>query len=130
MTNETPSFAPANTSLAPFSSRVLAQLIDLALSGLVALVPFIGWAIGLGYFLVRDSLPFLKGQSIGKKAMKIKVTDADGADLVGNYVPSLIRNLTLMIPLMPIVELYILYKNPANMARIGDQWALTRVINA
>ncbi len=83
--------APAE-GLAPFNTRVVAVVIDsLVASGVMigcvwilpGLLEWIGQLAGLGYFVTRDSLPFLGGQSVGKKAMKLKTTTLEGTSLVG-----------------------------------------------
>lgn len=126
--------------LAPFNPRVVAVIID-SLVGLgvtiaciwilPGLLEWIGQLVGLAYFVTRDSLPFLGGQSVGKKAMKLKVTTLEGASLVGNWSASLIRNGILLIPFVALIELYILLtreNRPDRGRRLGDEWAKTRVI--
>lgn len=132
--------APPAGGLAPFNSRVVAVVIDsLVATGvtiscmmlLPGLLDWIGQLSGIGYFITRDSLPFLGGQSVGKKAQKLKVTTLEGASLVGNWNAALIRNGVLCIPFMALVELYILLtrENTADRGRrLGDEWAKTKVI--
>ena len=83
--------------------------------------------------ITRDSLPFLGGQSVGKKAIKIKVVTMDGQSLAGNWEKSAIRNAALSIPFFPLVELLILLtreEKPDRGRRLGDEWAKTRVMLA
>lgn len=108
-------------------NRILAYIIDLVISGALSFVPFVGWIAGVAYMLTRDGLPFLDGQSVGKKAMKIRAVTTDGQVLTNNWGPAMIRNLVLFIPLFPIVELIVMLTNP-NKLRLGDQWAKTKVI--
>ena len=85
----------------------------------------------LGYMLTRDSLPFLDGQSVGKKAVGTRAETLDGASLSGNWQPGLIRNAVLLIPLFAIVELVVLVTRedkPEAGRRLGDEWAKTRVV--
>jgi uncharacterized RDD family membrane protein YckC len=124
-----------------FNTRVIAAVIDLVVaSGLLLGMSFIlpemadrlAWLIGAAYMVTRDSLPFLKGQSVGKKAMKIKVLTTDGQSLEGNWSVALIRNGILLIPLLPLLELYILLTREGKMdqgLRLGDEWANTRVVS-
>ncbi len=126
--------------LAPFNPRVVAVVIDLLVGLgvtlaciwiLPALLEWIGQLAGMAYFITRDSLPFLGGQSVGKKAMKLKVTTLEGTSLVGNWSASLIRNGILLIPFVALVELYILLtrENRSDRGRrLGDEWAKTKVI--
>jgi len=118
--------------LATTGNRILAVLIDGliagAITGLLAAVAGIGPIIGLAYMLTRDALPFLDGQSIGKKAMKLRAISSEtGKPLTSNWGPSVIRNIVLYIPLFPLVELFILSSNKEGQ-RLGDQWAKTKVI--
>ena len=83
--------------------------------------------------MTRDSLAFLGGQSIGKKVLKLKVVTVDGKSLVNNWEPALIRNGVLLIPLFPLIELFILLTRegkPEHGRRLGDEWAKTQVILA
>jgi uncharacterized RDD family membrane protein YckC len=109
-------------------NRIVAYLIDVVLVAVVSIVPFVGWIAGLAYLLTRDALPFLDGQSIGKKVMKLRAVSAeDDQPLTNNWGPSIIRNIVLFIPLFPIVELIVLLTNDQKL-RLGDQWAKTRVV--
>jgi uncharacterized RDD family membrane protein YckC len=78
--------------------------------------------------LTRDALPFLDGQSIGKKAMKLRAVSFEtGKPLTSNWGPSVIRNIVLYIPFFALVELIVLSNNKDGQ-RFGDQWAKTKVI--
>jgi uncharacterized RDD family membrane protein YckC len=126
--------------LAPFNPRVIAFVIDVVVTlglGMAAvwLLPAfaegIGWLVGIAYLVTRDSLPFLDGQSVGKKAMKLRAVTASGASLSGRWEPGLIRNGVLAIPFFALVELYILLTRedkPGHGQRLGDEWAKTKVI--
>lgn len=128
---------PPPGSEAPFNSRVLGGLIDAAVCialnvGCVVLLPgvleFIGGLVSTAYFLTRDSLPFLGGQSIGKKAMRIKAVTLDGKPLAGNWQAGIVRNVFMLIA--PI-ELFILWNRNEKggaMRRLGDDYAKTKVI--
>jgi uncharacterized RDD family membrane protein YckC len=121
---------PETTSTAANASdgnRIVAYLIDAILASVLSFVPYIGIVLVIGYFLTRDALPFLDGQSVGKKVMKIRAVTEDGAPLTNNWGASIIRNIALIIPLFPLVELIVLLTN-AKKQRLGDQWAKTRVV--
>jgi uncharacterized RDD family membrane protein YckC len=122
---------PTETNLVAASdgNRVVAYIIDMLITFALSLIPHIGWALGIIYVLTRDGLPFLEGQSIGKKAMKIRAVTEDGASLTNNWGPTLIRNVVLLIPLFPLVELIVMLTNPRKQ-RLGDQWAKTLVVTA
>ncbi len=126
------------TRIALFNTRITAAVIDLLVAmgitiGLVFILPEkVAWLIGIAYVVTRDSLPFLGGQSVGKKAMKIRAVTLDGKSLVGNWEAALIRNGVLIIPLFGLVELFILLTRedkPDRGHRLGDEWAKTQVIN-
>ena len=126
----------------PFNTRIIAALIDVVVViGLQISVAWIlpgfasrlAWLIGVAYLVTRDSLPFLGGQSVGKKAMKLKVVTVDDKPLTGNWEAALIRNGVLLIPLFGFIELFILLTRedkPGRGLRLGDEWAKTRVILA
>lgn len=131
---------PQGARLAPFNSRVLAAVIDflvalgLQLAAAWILPSFAGriaWLLGIGYLVARDSLPFLGGQSVGKKAMKLRAVTRDDKPLTGIWEPALIRNGVLMIPFFALVELVVLLTRedkPERGLRLGDEWAKTKVI--
>jgi uncharacterized RDD family membrane protein YckC len=126
--------------LAPFNSRILAALIDVVVAaGLYVsalyVVPFLAGKIAgllsIAYLVTRDSLPFLGGQSVGKKAMKLRVVTRDGKPITGNWEAALIRNGVLIIPFFGFIELFILLTRedkPEQGLRLGDEWAKTKVI--
>jgi uncharacterized RDD family membrane protein YckC len=123
---------------ASLGERIGAYLIDLVLA--IAVAAVLGRISGvlfnivlLGYMLTRDSLPFLDGQSIGKKVLKIRAVTETGASLSENWGPGLLRNVVLLIPLFPLVELIVLIAaqgKPGGLRRLGDQWAKTKVVTA
>lgn len=85
----------------------------------------------IGYMLTRDALPFLDGQSLGKKVMNTRAVTETGESLSGNWSPSIIRNVPMVIPIFPLVEFIILLANkdkPGGLRRFGDQWGKTKVV--
>lgn len=128
--------APATGNDASLGPRIAAAVID----SLVAVG--LGWAAGIvvdalvfpvyiGYMLARDSLPFLQGQSVGKKALNLQAVTETGNSLAGDWNSGLIRNVPLVIPIFPLVELIVLVINkdkPGGLRRFGDQWAKTKVV--
>lgn len=129
--------SPVAGMLATFNSRVVAVVIDLLVAlgvaiGLGWFLPdFAGQLAGIAYFITRDSLPFLGGQSVGKKALRLKVTTSEGDSIVKNWQVALIRNGVLLIPFFALVEVYVLLTRDSGAARgrrLGDEWAKTRVI--
>ena len=136
------SHGAAAAELAPIGTRIVAALIDsMVAAGLQMAVMWIlphfaahlSWLVGLAYLVTRDSLPFLGGQSVGKKAMKLQVVTLDGQSLIGKWEPALIRNAVLAVPLFGFVELIVLLTRedkPERGRRLGDEWAKTQVILA
>lgn len=129
-------------TLAPFNSRVAAAIIDwvvacgILMGALWILPAFAGklaWVLYAAYLVTRDSLPFLGGQSVGKMAMKLRVVTLDDRPLTGNWKASLIRNAVLLIPFLPLIELFVLLTRedkPGRGKRLGDEWAKTKVVLA
>ncbi len=116
-----------STPPASDGSRIIAVLIDSLLAGALSLVPFVGWVAGAAYFITRDGLPFLEGQSVGKKAMGLRAVTEDGLPLTNNWAATVLRNVVLFIPFFGLVELIVMLTN-VDKQRLGDQWAKTRVI--
>jgi uncharacterized RDD family membrane protein YckC len=125
--------------IASFNSRVVAVFIDLLVAfgvtlALGKLLPDFAGSLarlaGIAYFITRDSLPFLGGQSVGKKAIKLRVTTTNGNSLVGNWPAAIIRNGVLLIPFFALVEVFILLTRDSSAdrgRRLGDEWAKTVV---
>lgn len=95
------------------------------------LAELVGWSVGslagAAYILVRDALPFLDGQSIGKKVMKTRAVKEDsGAPLTGDFGASVLRNVLLIIPLVSLVDAVFLFAG--DHKRLGDKIAKTTVL--
>ena len=130
----------ATQGFPPFNTRATAAIIDCVVSigitvTLSILLPGfaskLAWLTGAAYLVVRDSLPFLGGQSVGKKAMKIKAVTLDDKPLVGNWEAAVVRNLILVIPPLGLIEIFILLTRedkPDRGRRLGDEWAKTKVV--
>lgn len=112
--------------------RFLAFIIDGIICGLISfgfrvihLTPLGGLA-SLAYFLLKDSIGFLNGQSIGKKAMKIQVVKLNGDSIKDDLGAGVIRNLSLIIPLFNIIDAFMVTGKDG--LRYGDKWADTQVV--
>ncbi len=117
-------------SIASSGKRVVAFLIDfIVMVAISGLVNPIGFTLAAAYLLTRDALPFLDGQSIGKQVLNLQAVDYNGEPLTNNWVTSIMRNVFLLIPVMPVVELVLLLLNEDGL-RLGDQIANTRVVDA
>jgi uncharacterized RDD family membrane protein YckC len=122
---------------APFDSRLIAGLIDGFIAGIVmslamGLSSMLGWLLYFAFMLAKDSLPFLDGQSPGKKLMKLRAVDAQGKSLSGNWEVGIKRNIFMAIPFVPLYEAYVLYQKKEQhlpLRRTGDDLAKTKVIS-
>lgn len=131
-----PAAPPAAGGEASLGQRVGAGLIDILVAialGYAAarIAGGLGYAVQVAYMLTRDSLPFLDGQSIGKKALNLRAVGEDGKSLSGNWNTGLLRNVSMAVPFLPLVELIIMLANngkPGGLRRLGDQWAKTKVV--
>jgi len=129
-----------------FIRRVAAQLVDLFFISLsyfiVALIfsfldmnPYLpgpdqyyyqqwfwGTIAGLGifYFLVRDA----GGASIGKRIMGLRVVKINDYDRPATVVHSIVRNITLLVPLLNILDVVYAFTDPKGR-RVGDRAAGT-----
>lgn len=121
--------------------RLLAALIDFAAAFGISLVASlvlpdslqkVGWALQIGYLLTRDCLPFLDGQSLGKKALHLRAVTSEGLPLTNQWQPGILRNILFVVPVVgPLVELIILYtreEKPEQGLRLGDGFAGTKVV--
>lgn len=114
--------------MASDGQRIAGFLIDMILASFLWLIPLVGALAGAAYLLTRDALPFLDGQSIGKKVMKTRAVDMNGQPLTENWQSSILRNILFLIPfLSALLELIILVTSKDKL-RLGDQWAKTQVI--
>ena len=134
--------ATVDGELAALGPRIGALLIDYAVMIGISIVGSIcGQIVGIlslpfllaniAYFLLRDALPFLDGRSVGKKMLGLRAVTSEGKSLSGDFKSSALRNVVLMIPFFPIVELVILITKkdtPEGGLRLGDQWFNTKVI--
>ena len=110
----------------PLGERLLAGIVDLIVAALLSLFPRIGWMFGLLYILTKDALPFLNGQSFGKKIFHLRVIALPHhSALTGWPEKSVIRGLVMLIPILNLFDLYYLI---TQKVRIADRWAETRVI--
>ena len=125
-------------SEAKFDTRVVALLIDVGVAiGIYIIINQVfsplATIVMLAYYLVRDALPFLDGQSVGKKVMKLRAVTLQNRNLTGDWKTSAVRNLPVVIPVFNLVEAYILYsKKDQNvpLRRFGDEWGKTKVVVA
>ncbi len=126
------------TELATGGQRVAAGVIDYIIAAIldniihftfkVDMEIFVGLGIfGAVYLLLRDALPFLDGQSLGKKILKIRAIELKtGNSLKGNWAISIVRSISLFIPIFNFIDAVMVFS--ANGQRFGDKWGKTIVI--
>jgi uncharacterized RDD family membrane protein YckC len=83
----------------------------------------LGLVAGIAFALLRDGL--FGGLGVGKKIMRIRVARSDGSRC--DLISSAMRNITLLIPILNILEL-ILAVADREGKRIGDKIARTHVV--
>ena len=107
--------------------RFLAFLMDGLIVALLCLIPKVGWMFGLIYFLGRDAMPSLNGQSVGKKIFGIRIlTTGTNEPLHLHPRRSITRGLILLIPIVNIIDVVrLLVKG----RRLADKWTETYVID-
>jgi uncharacterized RDD family membrane protein YckC len=114
--------------------RLAAGIIDLIVIGMAAsLLSFIPYSnyffnpLMIAYFLLRDSLPFLEGKSIGKTLIGLRVVrEADNSKITDDYGLGIIRNVLFFIPLVGIIDAFMIFSQERK--RFGDRWAKTIVV--
>jgi len=113
--------------LAPdLGMRFFAFLIDIAIALFLCMIPKVGWMIGLIYFLGRDAMPALKGQSVGKKLFGIRIlTTGTHEPLHLHPRRSVTRGLILLIPVVNIIDILRLV---VKGHRLADKWTDTYVV--
>lgn len=98
---------------------VAAAMAEVSEDGITALGFLLRLAI-LPLFMIKDGFA---GQSPGKMLMGVRAIDETTGQPIG-LGTSLKRNLSIIIPFMPLVMAVQMMKGP----RMGDRWANTRVI--
>lgn len=90
-------------------------------------IPILGALIGVAYYLFKDALPFLNGQSIGKKIFQIQVQNRlDNSATTNEFGLSFTRSMPVLIPILNLIELILVL---SKKRRFGDQWAKTFVVS-
>lgn len=136
-TPDPPRIPPSGEGLpdAPLGPRILAAFIDFLMALGITMVldqihSSLGFPAAVAYIVLRDCLPFLDGQSIGKKAMRLRAVTSGGHPLTANWNPGVLRNILLIIPFFPLVELIVLLtrNHSTPLRRLGDEWFDTKVV--
>jgi hypothetical protein len=106
--------------------RLASVGLDLFIAFCITLFPLAGWAVAIAYILLRDSLPFLQGQSLGKHFFGLRVVRQQNLKpLTKFYKRSIIRGGVLLVPFL---NFYDMYRYFTTGQRIADEWAQTLVI--
>jgi uncharacterized RDD family membrane protein YckC len=118
--------APAR-ELASAGQRFLASLLDVIVAGVPAFIPVVGWIWAILYIWTKDALPFLGGQSVGKKVLGVRVVNLEtGKPIKGDYGAAITRQLSLAIPVFGLVDACMVFSSECR--RFGDKWAGTVVV--
>jgi len=118
--------APAN-ELASAGQRFLASFLDVIVAGVPAFIPIAGWIWAILYTWTKDALPFLGGQSVGKKVLGLRVINLEtGKPIKGDYGAAIVRQLSLVIPFFGFVDACMVFSSERR--RFGDKWAKTVVV--
>jgi uncharacterized RDD family membrane protein YckC len=114
-------------TVAPLWRRTGAAAVDLLIVLPMGFIPFINFALILGYGLIRDAHPRLKGRSIGKHLFGIEVISVyTKKSLKNDYPNAITRSLPLIFFCVDFVFILLLPKR----RRLGDLWAKTVVIRS
>ncbi len=93
---------------------------------LISASELLAWLILAVWLAVRD----LWGASWGKKLVGLDVAPIDDASREVSPGSRVLRNVPLMVPLVPIVEFFVAYLgSDPQMKRIGDRLAGTRIVD-
>lgn len=123
---------PFDRFIARFIDRLLGFFFGVAIGAVISIVnETAGIIAGFGafilYLFLKDTLPFLNGQSIGKKAMNLLVVDAnEGTGITGKYLKGFGREITTIIPLVSLIDAIMIF---GSNRRLGDDIAGTIVVN-
>ncbi len=114
---------------APALKRLLAAIIDCVIAIVLGLAPMIGVPLSISYVIFRDGMCIkgFGGRSVGKFAMNLRVVDLVGSGSRQSPFDSLKRNCLLWIPLMPVVEGFVVVIDERGQ-RLGDRMAGTMVV--
>ncbi len=114
--------------MVPLQKRLFAFLVDAVIAVVLVLIPKVGWIFGLIYFLGKDGMPSLKGQSAGKKIFKIRIlTAGTNEPLYLHPEKSVTRGLILLIPLVNVIDILRLI---VKGERLADKWTDTYVVRS
>lgn len=118
--------APAR-EIASAGQRFLASFLDVIVAGVPAFIPVVGWIWAILYIWTKDALPFLGGQSVGKKVLGLRVVNLEtGKPIKGDYGAAITRQLSLAIPFFGFVDACMVFSSERR--RFGDKWAGTVVV--
>lgn len=105
--------------------RFFADLVDLLIALLLG-IPFFG-LLGIFYYLFRDAVPFLNGQSWGKQLLGIQAVKQETFEsLKGRYGDACLRSIPRCVPLLNLLDAIYVFGEKKH--RLGDRWAQTCVI--
>ncbi len=103
-----------------FIDSILGQVGGVLLSLAIGKnVSWFGWA---GYILLKDCT---QGQSVGKRLIGIQVIDENNDP--ANISKTILRNISMIIPVFPLIEYIVMLRDKAEGKRIGDRLVKAKV---
>lgn len=111
--------------------RTVAYLVEVSVVFIVLAAPVAllgGWFSWVGfpaYFALRD---MVGPASFGKTMVGLGLAEHD-SDAAPGASGKILRNVLLIIPLVPLVEFFVAYYGNNEMQRLGDKLGKTRVVD-
>lgn len=113
----------SNTLEPAWLEREIAFTVDMFICLNLAVCPSWGVYLAIGYFVLRDTLPFGKRMSFGKAIYNLRVESTEEKES-GIWRKVIIRNLVTFIPLVNIYDMYLFFSTGT---RLADKWSRTEV---
>jgi uncharacterized RDD family membrane protein YckC len=110
------------------NKRVCAYLIDaiiISTIGIIVSLAFskdIYWIVYALLLIVKDSS---NGQSFGKYLVGTQVIDMGGS--TASLTKTMVRNIFMAVPVLPLIEYFVMLSDKQEGRRIGDRVAKTKV---
>lgn len=101
----------------PRVTREAALFVDVVTALALAIVPKYGWALCLGYFVLRDTLS-TTGQGAGKALYKLRIYKVKDHTPVG-WKLAILRSILILMPLVNIADLFHFIRTGR---RYVDEW--------
>ena len=109
--------------------RLGAALLDGFFTMATGFIPYVGIVVAVAYTLLKDGMGLkgLKGRSLGKSLLNLKVVAFEGGAEMARWTDSLKRNFLFLIPFMGLVEAIVVLADKDGR-RLGDRIAGSLVV--